>query len=289
MSITTSSQITRYYDAFKDVDITFTKEVIRASLLNTKQIYIKLQGYQWPCVIYSSSLSGAKIVANITPTLKKSLKESKAAINLRFSFLQRDKRNPISFFVPCRITGFTPYKSGDPNNNLHFISMTFTQRPPNDLIEILGRIQEANSAAHNRKEERVVLTNTTIQNLSLTSKGGMLMVDGIPRKCIVRDISFGGSKIILMGVAQFLVKKDIVLRLGFTEPPESIDIPGTIIRFEPVEGRSDLAAFAVKFKEDTIPMRYKLRLNAYLKTITKPKTPVQKLEAQDNENNKEPQ
>lgn len=288
MSITTSSQITRYYDSFKDVDVTFTKEVIRASLLNTKQIYIKLQGYQWPCVIYSSSLSGAKIVANITPTLKKSLKESNASINLRFSFLQRDKRNPISFFVPCRITGFTPYKADDSNNNLHFISLTFTQRPPNDLIEILGRIQEANSAAHNRKDERIVLTNTTIQNLNLTSKGGMLMVDGIPRKCIVRDISFGGSKIILMGVAQFLVNKEIVLRLGFADPPESLDIPGTIIRFEPVEGRTDLAAFAVNFKEDAIPMRYKLRLSAYLKTVAKPKTPVQKLESQDNENNKEP-
>lgn len=267
MSITTSSQITRFYENYKDVDVTFTKEVIRASLLNTKQIYLKLLGYQWPCIIYSSSLSGAKIIANITPTLKKAIQQSKSSISLRFSFLQPDKRDPISFFVPCKIVGFTPYQDG--SSDLHFFSLSYTQRPPDDLIEILGRIQEANSAAHNRKEERVIITDEIVRKISLASKGGILLIDGVPRKCIIRDLSFGGSKIILVGIAKFLVNKQITLKLGFTDPAETLDIPGNIIRFEPVQGRNDLSAFAVQFIAEAVPMRYKLRLNAYHKQQNK--------------------
>ncbi|AFG36902.1 PilZ domain-containing protein [Spirochaeta africana] len=269
MSITTSTQITRYYEDFKDIDITFTKEVIRASLLNTKQIYLKLLGYQWPCIIYSSSLSGAKIIANITPQLKKAMQQSKSGISLRFSFLQRDKRDPISFFVPCKVAGFTPYQSA--KGNLHFINMNFTQRPPDDLIEILGRILEANSAAKHRRDERIVITAESIAGLGLNSKGGLLVVDGVPRKCIIRDLSFGGSKIILVGVAKFLVNKQIQLRLTFGDPQETLDIPGTIIRFEPVQGRDDLAAFAVQFDSEKIPMRLKMRINAYFKGRNKHK------------------
>ncbi|MFW5801153.1 MAG: PilZN3 domain-containing protein [Spirochaeta sp.] len=267
MSITTSTQITRFYEDFKDVDITFTKEVIRASLLNTKQIYLKLLGYQWPCIIYSSSLSGAKIIANITPTLKKAIQESKSSISLRFSFLQRDKRDPISFFVPCKITGFTPYQSA--NGNLHFVSLTFTQRPPDDLIEILGRILDANSAAKNRREERIVITAESVQGLGLKSKGGVLLIDGIPRKCIIRDLSFNGSKIILVGVAKFLVDKLVTLRLAFSDPEETLELPGKIIRFEPVQGRDDLAAFALQFDSEKIPMRIKMRINNYFKIRSK--------------------
>ncbi|THB66997.1 MAG: PilZ domain-containing protein, partial [Spirochaetaceae bacterium] len=234
MSITTSSQIARYFDIYKDVEITFTKEVIRATMLNTKQVFLKLQGYQWPCIVYSSSLTRAKIIANITPTLKKAIQDSKGSVSIRFSFVLKEKRDPISFFVPCKVAGFTPYR-GD-NTNLHFINVTFTQRPPNDLIEILGRVQEANSAAHNRKDERVIITSDNVGALGLASKAGLLLVDGVPRKCILRDISFGGSKLILMGVANFLVNKKAVLRLAFNDPAEAMDIPGTILRFEPVQG-----------------------------------------------------
>lgn len=290
MSITTSSQITRYYENYKEVDVTFTKEVIRASLLNTKQIFLKLLGYQWPCIIYSSSLSGAKIITNITPTLKKALNENKSAISLRFSFLQRDKRDPISFFVPCKITGFTPYQQG--KNNLHFVNLTYTQRPPDDLIEILGRLIDANSAAHQRRDERIIITSDSMRGLGLGSKGAALIIDGVPRKCIVRDVSFGGSKVILVGVAKFLVNKKVTLRLAFRDPDEALDITGTIIRFEPVEGRSDLAAFALQYDQENTPMRYKMRLNNYLKNAAKhkPVPPAAQRSSQESQasNQKEP-
>ncbi len=263
MAITTSSQMSNFYNTYREVDITFTKEVIRGTLLNPKQVFLKLKGSQWPCIIYSSSLSSSKIIANITPSLKKAIQDSNGSVSIRFSFLQKEKKDSISFFVPCKVSGFTPYRNNNDNSNLHFINLNFTQRPPDDLIEILGRVLEANTAAHNRKDERVVITNDNISSLGLASKAGILIVDKKPLKCVLRDISFGGTKIIMMGAENFLLKKTAILSLNFTDPHERIDIPGVILRFEAVQGREDLGAFAVQFSQETTPMRFKLRLNNY--------------------------
>ncbi|MCG8478028.1 MAG: hypothetical protein MI724_02955, partial [Spirochaetales bacterium] len=42
---------------------------------------------------------------------------------------------------------------------------------------------------------------------------------------------------------------------------------GQIVRFEPVEGRSDIAAFALQYDEEAVPMSYKMRLSEYLRPI----------------------
>ena len=49
------------------------------------------------------------------------------------------------------------------------------------------------------------------------------------------------------------------------EPEERVVIDGIIVRFDPVEGRQDIAVFGVKFAEDSVPPSYKLRINATLK------------------------
>jgi hypothetical protein len=263
MSVSTSQQIARYYDQFQSTEVTFTKEVIRATMLNPREVYLKCLGYQWPCVVYSSSMVGAKIIANVTSTLNETVRKANNLVSLRFSFTIRDKADPLYFFVSSKISGFTPYSKEKPE--LNFISLTYTQRPPDDLIEILGELLEANVNAKRRKEQRITVTADSAKQMGIQQKTPKLFVEGVPRKCILRDVSFSGAKVVILGVAKFLVGKSAILRIELDEPSEVVDIEGEVVRFDAVEGREDLAAVALKFQEDAVPMSYKLRINNYLK------------------------
>ena len=46
---------------------------------------------------------------------------------------------------------------------------------------------------------------------------------------------------------------------------KSMDLQGEIIRYEPVEGRKDLAALAIKYDPASITLEYKMLINDYLK------------------------
>jgi hypothetical protein len=265
MSITTSQQIARYYEQFSDIDVTFTKEVIKATLLYPKQVFLKCLGYQWPCIVYSSSMVGARVVVNLHSSFHETVRKAKSLVSLRFSFLQRDKADPVTFFVAAKITGYTPY--GPQKPDLTFVTLQYTQRPPDGLIEILGELLEANVNSQKRKEDRVFLTVDSMRKLGFRGKDTTVMVQGVPRRCILRDLSFSGAKVVIFGIAQFIMNRDAILKLELDDPPETLDIPGRIVRFEAVEGRTDIAAFAIQFAEDKVPMQYKLRINNYLKTF----------------------
>lgn len=263
MSITTSQQIIRYYSEYGNVDVTFTKEVIKATGLQPKQVFIKFLNVQWPVIIYSASLTGAKVIATVTKEFTAAIRKANNMVFLRYSFKQSDKIDPITFFVQAKINGFSPYSQE--KKSLNYISLSYTSRPPDDLIEILGRLLEANVNSKKRKEERIILTPDVIRKTGIKAKNTMVIVEGVPRKCILRDISFSGAKVLIMGVAKFLINKEAVLQLEANDPPEKINIKGTFIRHEPVEGRKDIAAFALQFKDESVPVKYKIMINDYLK------------------------
>lgn len=270
MAVTTSQQISRYYQQFHTIDLTFTKEITRVINLNPRQIFLKCLGYQWPCIIYSSSMVGAKIITNLQKSLQEALVKSKSVTSLRYSFIQRDKPDPIAFFVSSKVAGLSPY--GDPQKELTFLTLQYTQRPPDDLIEAIGHVLEANVAAARRSDERIVISPEVSKRLGLTSKGALVVINNVPRSGLLRDISFGGLKLILQGVPQMLLQKELAVRLDFEEPRETVKISGRIVRFEPVQGRSDMAAFAVQFQQDAVPVAYKMRLSEYLRSHRRPKT-----------------
>ncbi len=269
MSIATSQQITKYYEAFKAIDVTFTKEVIKATGLQSQNVFVKCIGEQWPCVVYSSSFEGAKILVTTKQALSERIKRANGLVSLRFSFKQSEKEDPIAFFVSGRATGFAPYAQS--NGTLQFVNIQYTQRPPDDFVEILGRMLEANVNSTRRREERVALTPDAMRKIGLARKETLVIIEGVPRKCILRDISFSGAKIIIVGLAKFLVNKPCKLRVDLEEPRETIEIPGTVVRFEDVEGRKDLAAVAIHYDEGAVPMSYKMHLNDFIgQAVRKP-------------------
>jgi len=262
MSIATSQQLNRYFDTFRSISVTFTKEIIKSTGLQPQNVFIKCLGEQWPCVVYSSSFDEAKVLAPNRPGLMERIAKSNNMVSLRLSFRVSEKSDPVTFFVGGRVSGFSPYAQS--NGTLQFIAIQFTQRPPEDFIEIIGRMLEANVNATRRRADRILLTPDSIRKIGLARKETTVLIDNVPRKCILRDLSFSGSKIIIMGLAKFLVGKSCQLRIDLEEPRETVAINGKVVRYEDVEGRKDLTAIAINYDEATVPLTYKMHLNDYI-------------------------
>jgi hypothetical protein len=264
MGVLTSQRIAAYYERFKGIDVTFTKEIIQVTGLITKQVYLKCVSDFWPCVVYSSSFQGAKIVANIKSGLLQKLQQANNSVSLRFCFKSPETGNPVTFFVSSRSVGYSPYGG---SNDVALFSLQFTQRPPDDLIEIMGRLLDANVNSTKRREERVIVTTDSQRKLKIVSKESAVFIQGVPRRCILRDLSFSGAKLIMVGVAKFLVNREARLRIDFDDPRESFLLKGAFIRSENVEGRKDLVALVILFDETSLPMGYKVRMNDYLSQV----------------------
>ncbi len=261
MPVLTSQQINRYYEGFKDVDVTFTKEVTQNLNLLPKHVYLKCQGTQWSGIIYSTSMVGAKIIANIGKESFELIRKANNLVALRFAFSMEDTKNKLLFFVSAKVTGFNPYNKDKPN--LNFINLTYTKRPPDDLIAILGQMLEININSKKRTDERIDINSNSIRVLGLLSKNAKLSLEGIPRNCIVRDISFSGAKIILPGIAKFLNDKGCVLGMA-AKDDKVFALKGKVVRVETVADRKDIAVLAIKFNEDSVSMDYKKMINDYI-------------------------
>ena len=266
MGIATSQQIQKYYDQYRDTEITFTKDIIRAIGLDPRQIYIKCNQGQWPCIVNSTSFQQAKIIVGAKGGAFQALSnKDTTGINLRFCFFESEN-NLMSFFVAGHVTNIVPYMN---STELAIITITFTQRPPDDLIEVVGRLLEANSNAIRRREERIIFNEDSKRKLGLTNEVAIIIVQNVPRHCIVRDLSFSGAKIILLGLSQFLTNKPAQLRLQFEEPNEIITLSGVIVAAELIEGRKDIVACSMSFSEKLTPLSYKLHVNAFLTAVRK--------------------
>ena len=263
MAILTKQKIAVYYDLFKSINVTFSKEIIQVTGLITNQVYLKCVGDFWPCVISSTSFQNAKVVVNVKSGILQKLERANNIVSLRFCFRETDKGNPVAFFVNTKFTGSSSYGGSE---DVALFNLQFTQRPPDDLIEIVGRILDANVNSTKRREERVLITPDSQRKLNLT-KESSIFIQGVPRHCIIRDMSFSGAKIIMMGVGKFLVEKEAVLRLEFEDPRESFLLKGKFLRSEVVEGRKGLVSLVLLFEENIVPMGYKIRVNDFLSQL----------------------
>jgi hypothetical protein len=257
--------LTKYYDLYRDTEIIFTKEIIRTLNLDPRQVFIKFSGSQWPCIINSTSFLAARIIIGVKGGAYAQLAKNNPTVNLRFSFIQADNQ-PLSFFITGRVSNIERYMN---SADLAVVTINYTQRPPDDLIEILGTLLEANVNAVRRKEERILINDDTKRKLGLLKEETIVYIDNVPRHCILRDISFSGAKVILLGLAAFLQKKETILRLDFEDPRETINLKGSVVAVTQITGRKDMVAMSMKFDEQSIPFSYKIQINRYLTAIRK--------------------
>lgn len=266
MAIATTQQITKYYDYYRDQEIIFSKEMLHTLRLDPRQIYVKCNGGQWPCIINSTSFQMAKIIVGTTGgAFAEMTKKDGPTVQLRYCFIEPDN-TPLPFFVSGKVAGVTPYMN---SQNLAVVTLMFTQRPPDDLILKLGSLIEANQNAIRRREERIVITPNTLRKLNIEKEEALVFIQNVPRRCILRDLSFGGAKVILLGITKFLVNKEAILQITFSDPVETLEIRGTVISAMPIEGRQDIAAVSINFDVSQTPMNYKIHINNYLSNTRK--------------------
>ncbi len=263
MAIVTNQVISNFYSKFCTIDVTFNKDVSKITGLQPKKVFLKLKEGARSCILYSSSMESARVIANISEAFLQELKDSETNIPLRLSFLRDESPKPVehNFFIQTRLHSFTKFSKD--KSELFLLSLNFSTKPPDDLIEILGFLLEANINATKRKEERILITSESLNALHLGSKNCVLTIDNIPRKGILRDLSFSGCKVIIQGNAKFLLNKDVYVKI-ITDKPEQITIKGKILRFEEVQGRRDLVAVAIFFTLEDLPLGYKMIINNYL-------------------------
>ena len=73
MNYLTAQAATRLYEEYKDTEIAFTKEIVKTLRMDPRQVYIKFEGSQWPCIINSTSFTNAKIIIGVSGGAYKAL------------------------------------------------------------------------------------------------------------------------------------------------------------------------------------------------------------------------
>ena len=266
MAIATNQQIAHYYDSYSDKEVIFTREILHTLRIAPREIYIKCGGNQWPCIINSTSFKSAKIILGRAGGAFALITQKNAPpINLRFCFFIDKGTETMSFFIAGKVTDVAQYAD---SKDLAVVTLTYTQRPPDDFIVKIGALIEADINFIQRKEERIVMTGEARYRLGIEKEDTIVYVQNVPRKCILRDLSFSGAKILLFGLPKFVSGKKTVLRIVFNDPAETLDIRGSIVSADFAEGRQGIVTASIKFDEKAVPAVYKLHINDYL-TMTK--------------------
>jgi len=266
MAVLTNQQIGRYYEEYRDTEIAFTKDIMHTLALDPRQIYIKCTGNQWPCIINSTSFAKAKIIIGTKGGAFQQLARRDApAVNLRYCFYQNDGQM-MSFLISGKIGTISSYMN---SRDLAVLEVIYTQKPPDDFIEKIGHLIDANTNAIKRKEDRIILTPESCRKLGIPKEECIISIQNVPRHCILRDLSFGGAKVLLLGLPQFLTNKEVLLSLEFDEPHDIINLRGHIVSTGEVEGRKDIVAANIQFAEESVTLSYKIHINNYLTSVRK--------------------
>ncbi len=266
MTIATNQLVNEYYNRYRENELVFTKDIMRILRIDPRQIYVKCAGSQWPCIINSTSFQQAKIiVGSAGGAFQQITKKEAPPVSIRYGFSELDG-SPLVFFVTSRVTNVTPYMN---SHDLAVVTLTFTQRPPDDLIYKIGTLLAADDSFVHRKEERIVINEDSKRALGIDKKETIIYIQNVPRRCILWNLSFSGAKVVIMGLPKFLQGKECITRFLFSEPDEVVDVKGTIVTAEPVEGRQDLASVGIKYDESQVPLAYKIRVNDFLSTTRK--------------------
>lgn len=262
MGLITKQDLDNYYTKYQNNDVIFTRDISNLLGLQPKHIYIKFKDIQRPCIIYSSSMSEAKIIVSLSEKIKNQL-NSENNVNLRFAVKNEEKKNDnMFFFVKCKTIDIANYK---PEQSLYIVHFKYTIMPSEILISMLGKLLDAKENSSERKDERIIIDKSNIGKIGLSSSAANINIDNIPRQGIIRDLSFGGIKILLAGNAKFLQNKIVRLQI-YHKDYGTIVLLGKTIRAESLANRKDIVSLAIMFDSKHIPVEYSLLINEYLKS-----------------------
>ncbi len=266
MSVATSHQISTYYDYFRDKEIVFTKANIKALKADPRGIYLKCNGGQWPCIINSVSLRETKVFVGTSSGFYQQIQKNKQApVSIRFAFFDQNNE-PVQFFVNAIVIESKPYEA---STDLVIMNLQYTQRPSDDLISRVGEFLQVNENFNTKKDEKIILNKETVRLLSLPKEESYIFIGGVPRKCVLKTLSFGGATIMLVGIPKFLIEKPVDLRMFFADTNDKLSIQGIVKDADFLPGRKDICMITVEFVADSVPMAYKFHINNFITSFQK--------------------
>jgi hypothetical protein len=256
----TSQHLARLYQAYKNTEITFNTQVIVASGLLTAEVRLNIGDDHISSVLYACSLTGARVIAEISDAAEETLRRSHNLASLRLGFQAQDEKSPQAFLISCRVESLADYNPQKPH--VRFVTLEFTQKPSDTLVGVLGSLLEIKSNALQRRDERIVMTPEALRRIGLQSKESCVAIGGSPHRCILRDLSFGGAKILTSAAKALASEQRVLLKLARCELRDDTVLDGSIVRVEDVEGRTDVVALSIQFSADP-PISYKQKINSF--------------------------
>lgn len=255
----TSQHLARLYEEFSETEVTFNAQVILESGLVTSGVRLTVGARHLPCVLYACSMRGARVILEVEQAGGDQLVRNTSAASLRMGFHRKEDKAPVSFFVPCRVESLSEYSARRPQ--VRFASLEFTQKPSDALVETLGSILEIKSSELRRRDQRIVMTPEVLQRIGLPSRESCLAIEGTPVRCFLRDLSFGGAKVLLSALGLPQKPGRVHLKLGRCEVPDQTVLDGSVVRMEDVQGHSELVALSIQYSSDP-PISYKQKINS---------------------------
>jgi hypothetical protein len=254
MALLGTSVLQTMYQDFMDTELTYSKEVATGLGALPAESTLRWENELFHCVIHSSNFRFAKILIRLTSPQWKALSYGTRTATLTLTFVNPKTAKKELFQFNGNLQVMQQH-SGQEGERSMLLGVVFTHRPPEGFIEVQGSYLVLKREANQRKEERISLTNENRELLGLSSLNTTVTVDHIDRKCLLRDLSYNGARVILTGVAPFLVDKTFTLSVPLKEKA-GISIPGKIVRAEAVEGHRGLAVIALGYHEDQVPVDY---------------------------------
>lgn len=264
MALITSQQLNQYYDEHRDSEIVLSKDIIQALALDPLQVYVRCGGDQWPCIINSTSFMQVKIIISTKSEAFKAIaQKDPPPVSVRFGFFQASGQS-LAFFIAGKVDSISQYPGG---SDLAIVTIKYTQKPPEDFIEIVGRVLDANAKAVRLRDEKIVMNADVRSKLNMGSENPIVVIQKVPRKCVLISLSFGGAQVALPGIAKFIVNKTACIQLDFDSPHETISVNGVVKSVDSFAGRNDVVSANIDFDDSNVPISYKIRLNEYMHTL----------------------
>ncbi len=260
MPYITAQQSSQYYEDYAAIQVTLNKDVVRVTGFQPSEVFLKCEGDQCPCIIYSTSMKDSKLIMKMDMNIIEKIKSAANVASLRFCFREKEKGKLLSFYVPGKINGYSKYNA-EGKNDFFIVNFEFSKKPADDLIGIFGHLLDVNISSKKRSEVRLEADNELIKDLGMISKSVKIEIEQIPRMGVLKDISFGGTRIIISGIAKFLKDKKVSVNLKIEDFEKPVKISGVIRHCDDVEGRKDLTIIGIKFDVDKIPMIFKTMIN----------------------------
>lgn len=265
MPTVSSTKISEYYNNYKDQEVFFNKSICEITGLVSEKLRFKVSSEEFPCVLYACSMERIIIISNLTENDLQKVRAGKGIATIKFSFFPATAKKDFSFFISCKIKKINSFKLA--NGSAFMITLDFGQRPPDDFIEIIGKITDNAVKFNNRKELRIRLDDKIATSLGMDSAKGFAVIDETCKPCIFSDISTSGCGIIMTDSPEIEVHRPITIQLNIKTKP--ININAMIVRSEKVNNRPELIRLGILYEKEEIPYVYKNMITNYLEMLEK--------------------